>query len=259
MQSSQNKRQRSILELLNSDSYIIRGDYIDCSKNISQNYKHNETTIKKTSSHNYPDDLISLINEHKEGWALDCGAGAREPQFQNVINFDIDAFPGIDVVGQAEQLPFKDDCFDLVFSLAVLEHVKNPQRAATEMQRVLKPGGLLWIDVAFMQPYHGYPAHFYNMTQQGLANLLTSDMQIIRDTVPEYGTPIWSLSWIISKYTAALPEKARTKMLELPLKHFLKDPNELSSESINLELPESARKEMAATVSILAKKADQSS
>ena len=36
---------------------------------------------------------------------------------------------------------FKDNSFDVVLSLAVLEHVKNPWIHANEMIRVLKPGG----------------------------------------------------------------------------------------------------------------------
>ena len=40
-------------------------------------------------------------------------------------------------------LPYDDDTFDLVMSAHVLEHVPDPQAALKELQRVLKPGGLL--------------------------------------------------------------------------------------------------------------------
>jgi SAM-dependent methyltransferase len=39
-------------------------------------------------------------------------------------------------------LPFPDGAFDLVYSVAALEHVPDPARAAAEMRRVLSPGGL---------------------------------------------------------------------------------------------------------------------
>jgi hypothetical protein len=37
-----------------------------------------------------------------------------------------------------------------------------------EILRLLKPGGLVLIDTAFMQPLHGDPSHFFNMTSAGL-------------------------------------------------------------------------------------------
>lgn len=41
----------------------------------------------------------------------------------------------------AEQLPFEDESFDLVFGHAVLHHIPDLPRAFAEFERVLKPGG----------------------------------------------------------------------------------------------------------------------
>jgi len=43
--------------------------------------------------------------------------------------------------GDAEDMPFEDDTFDLVISGNTLHLVKNPVRMFSEIQRVLKPGG----------------------------------------------------------------------------------------------------------------------
>jgi len=42
----------------------------------------------------------------------------------------------------AEELPFDDNSFDMVYSSHVLEHIPNPERALREIYRVLKPGGI---------------------------------------------------------------------------------------------------------------------
>lgn len=48
------------------------------------------------------------------------------------------------VACDAEQLPFEDASFDLVFGHAVLHHLPNLDRALGELTRVLRPGGRLF-------------------------------------------------------------------------------------------------------------------
>ncbi len=43
--------------------------------------------------------------------------------------------------GDAENLPFPDGCFDIVYSNGVLHHTPDTERAIDEVYRVLKPGG----------------------------------------------------------------------------------------------------------------------
>lgn len=47
------------------------------------------------------------------------------------------------IEGNAYQIPFPDDSFDIVTCQTVLIHLEDPLRAVTEMKRVLKKGGLL--------------------------------------------------------------------------------------------------------------------
>lgn len=44
---------------------------------------------------------------------------------------------------EKEYLPFKDDTFDLITILEVLEHLHDHENILSEMHRVLKPGGLV--------------------------------------------------------------------------------------------------------------------
>ncbi len=43
----------------------------------------------------------------------------------------------------ADDLPFGDDAFDLVFAHALFEHLERPAATLAEMRRVLRPGGFL--------------------------------------------------------------------------------------------------------------------
>lgn len=55
---------------------------------------------------------------------------------------------GLEVTrGSAEHLPFDSETFDFVHSHHVFEHLRNPFLAASEVFRVLKPGGRIFIEV----------------------------------------------------------------------------------------------------------------
>jgi SAM-dependent methyltransferase len=46
---------------------------------------------------------------------------------------------------RATALPFEDESFDAALLIAVLDQLGDPQRAATELRRVLRPGGVLLV------------------------------------------------------------------------------------------------------------------
>lgn len=50
--------------------------------------------------------------------------------------------------GMAENIPFRNDLFDLVNANSVIEHVQNVDDAISEVYRVLKPGGIFWFNAA---------------------------------------------------------------------------------------------------------------
>ena len=62
----------------------------------------------------------------------------REAKAQGIANAEFRQ-------GSVYELPFADNCFDAAFSHALLEHLKEPVRAAIELKRVLKPGGVLGV------------------------------------------------------------------------------------------------------------------
>jgi SAM-dependent methyltransferase len=124
------------------------------------------------TTHPYSLKAQQLIDSSR--LVLDFGAGVQTQARlrDHVINLDAIHFPWIDVVNTCHALPFQDAIFDAVISQAVFEHLPNPFFTAQEVLRVLRPGGLALIDAAFMQPFHGDPDHYFNMTRSGLLEIM---------------------------------------------------------------------------------------
>ncbi len=60
-------------------------------------------------------------------------------------------------VGDAENLPFNDNTFDIVTCNLVLMWADNPQKVVCEMARVVKPGGVV---LASLEPDYGGKLHY---------------------------------------------------------------------------------------------------
>nr|WP_294528528.1 class I SAM-dependent methyltransferase [uncultured Rhodopila sp.] len=179
------------------------------------------------SANPYPTAALEMIGRHPDGLILDCGAGLRDIYYDGVVNFEIVPYDTTDIVGIGERLPFRDHCFDGVITLAVLEHVRDPFACAREIIRVLKPGGELLANVPFLQPLHGYPHHYYNMTHLGLRALFEPALIVDEVLVPPEGLPIWTLTWFLRSWAAGLPEPAKTEFLSLNVGELLSEPPDL--------------------------------
>lgn len=120
----------------------------------------------------YPERFSQLLSAMPDdAMVLDCGGGDRRYGDDRVYNLEYLEFELPDLFGDGLCLPFEDDSFDLIMSQAVLEHVPDPQRAVNELIRVLKPGGQVYIEIAFMQPLHAVPSHYMNVTPHGITHL----------------------------------------------------------------------------------------
>jgi SAM-dependent methyltransferase len=131
---------------------------------------------------------------------LDVGAGGRRivPQITTC-----DMFHGsdTDIVGDIHALPIADNSYDCVFCTGTLEHVERPWDAVEELLRVLKPGGVVHIDVPFMQGYHADPTDYWRFTLDGL-RLLCKDFTELESGV-QIG-PSCGVTWIVREWAHSL-------------------------------------------------------
>ncbi len=119
-------------------------------------------------------DKFLARHQDAQSLTLDLGCGPHAPYakyFPNRVGFDIVSGPGVDVVGDAHNLPFENDKFDLILCTDVLDHLHSPQVVIREMQRVLKPGGKVISITRFVFPLHDVPHDYYRFTKYGLRYL----------------------------------------------------------------------------------------
>lgn len=119
--------------------------------------------------------LEEFLKKYKDslGLTLDlgCGGAPYQKYFPNRIGFDVQPGSGVDVVGDAHNLPFEDEKFDNILCTEVLEHLHSPHIAISEMRRVLKKGGKLILTTRFIFPLHDTPNDYYRFTKYGLKHL----------------------------------------------------------------------------------------
>jgi UDP-arabinose 4-epimerase len=116
---------------------------------------------------------------------LQLGSGTDECNLPNLVKTDAYIYSsGLDACVDVHALPFEDNTFDYCYSLAVFEHIHSPWIAAEEIYRVLKPGGRVYTLSAFTQHVHGYPSHYFNMTDMGLRRIFDRFTEVTCEPSP---------------------------------------------------------------------------
>lgn len=144
----------------------------------------------KVSTHAYAPKLMSILRDlPADALVLDVGAGFRFRHHPQIVTLEIFDYPSTDVISFGDNIPFETASFDCIYTNAVLEHVENPFAVAREIGRVLKPGGVLYSSIPFLQVEHGYPFHYFNATRAGHRKLFEDDFDIQSVTVGPAGHP----------------------------------------------------------------------
>jgi len=168
---------------------------------------------------------LSLINEviKKDALILDCGSGKRNFIHKNLIQSEVVPYDNVDVLATNQKLPFKNNSFDLIISLDVLEHVTDPIKSSSELSRCLKNGGLLLVDIPFLQAEHGYPDHYFNASRSGM-KILFKELKSIIHLVPPSGHPFHVIWSILRAYKNSLPPDLRQSFEKLSIGEILGKP-----------------------------------
>jgi SAM-dependent methyltransferase/uncharacterized protein YbaR (Trm112 family) len=106
----------------------------------------------------------------------------------------------VHAIADAHDLPFLDGSFDGVICQAVLEHVADPQRCVEEIHRVLKPGGVVYAEIPFMQQVHMQGYDFTRFTLTGCRRLFRNFREISAGAL---GGPGMALAWSISYFVGS--------------------------------------------------------
>jgi hypothetical protein len=207
--------------------------------------------IEPGTTHPYSEAANQIISSCG-GLVLDFGAGIQAPDRlrDNVLNLDGVQFPYVDVVNRFKTLPFRSNVFEAVISQAVFEHLADPFKAAREIYRVLKPGGQVLIDTAFMQPFHGDPDHYFNMTQAGLREVM-QEFRIEDIGVRPYQNPSYGLRLQIETVLPFLRSDKWSRLFRRLVGELQRD-----GEGLDLALGVVGREILAAGVYVLARKPD---
>jgi SAM-dependent methyltransferase len=114
-----------------------------------------------------------LCSQARDGApVLNLGSGTTQ-YGRNVVNLDLRLQPGIQLCGDGTRLPVRDCCVAGVLLRGVLEHVRSAEAVRQEVVRVLQPGGFVYVEVPFLQPYHLSPEDHRRFTLPGLRHFLS--------------------------------------------------------------------------------------
>ncbi|MGE4077801.1 MAG: class I SAM-dependent methyltransferase [Reyranella sp.] len=76
----------------------------------------------------------------------------------------------VDICGPPRKVLGKlgEEPFDLVICCHVLEHTRHPGKAARNIERVLRPGGMAYVATPWSQAFHAAPDDYWRFSVRGL-------------------------------------------------------------------------------------------
>jgi len=153
----------------------VPSDFEKARRFYDQEYDKSQYASKVAPErHIFYSELTDFVNRYnlqdKKVLEIGCGRGTFQHLTEEYMSVDI-AFAVHQyikkpfMVCSAPELCFRNNEFDAIWTVTVLEHVQAPERALREIRRVLRPGGFLFLAPAwYCRPWaaQGYPVRRFS-------------------------------------------------------------------------------------------------
>jgi SAM-dependent methyltransferase len=100
------------------------------------------------------------------------------PHASEFLGTDVEDGADVDVVADVHRLSAAvgEESFDVILSCSTFEHLKYPTLAAHELMKVLRVGGVLFVQTHQSFPLHAYPYDYFRFSREALASLFGTTM-----------------------------------------------------------------------------------
>jgi len=161
---------------------IIKGPLLYLRSRVDKRFLHKDVKKPKMVGHQQWQNYLYGIGNKPGLRILEIGsrevtgASSAREKFSNATYVGFDYYPGknVDIVGDAHKLSsyFKEgEQFDIIYSSACFEHFAMPWLVATEIAKMLKVGGIVFVETHFSFSAHERPWNFFQFSDMGLKAL----------------------------------------------------------------------------------------
>jgi SAM-dependent methyltransferase len=151
---------------------------------FDERYLMPDVPMSKIASHQTWQSYLKAIGNKPGMRILEIGSrevtgpSTARQDFSQATYVGFDFYPGqnVDVVGDVHKLSsyFEgQERFDIIYSSACFEHFAMPWVVSKEIAKLLKVGGILFVETHFSFSSHERPWHFFHFTDMALRALFS--------------------------------------------------------------------------------------
>jgi len=122
-----------------------------------------------------------IIDDKEVTWRVRCaGKGFVGADLERGLNVDavFDVCDPLPKITAALAPVLEEEAPRGLICAHLLEHLRRPWDAAANLQALLAPGGLIFVQVPWVQAFHSFPDDFWRMSLSGLLELF-SELELV--------------------------------------------------------------------------------